>query len=46
MFLLVPVTLLFLQEQRQRSDPRLLLENARNQLVKIATARTMWEPRA
>ena len=42
MFLLVPVTLLFLQEQRRRSDPRLLLENARNQLVKIATARTMW----
>jgi predicted MFS family arabinose efflux permease len=39
---LVPVTLLFLQEQRQRSDPRLLLENARSQLVKIATARTMW----
>jgi len=42
MFLLVPVTLLFLREQRQRSDPRQLLENARNQLVKIATARTMW----
>jgi predicted MFS family arabinose efflux permease len=42
MFLLVPVTLLFLREQRQRSDPRLLLENARGQLVKIATARTMW----
>jgi hypothetical protein len=42
MFLLVPVTLLFLREQRQRSDPRLLLENARRQLVKIATARTMW----
>jgi hypothetical protein len=42
MFLLVPVTLLFLQEQRQRSDPRLLLENAHSQLVKIATARTMW----
>src|SRR5438270_252674 len=41
-YLLVPVTLLFLQEQRQRSDPRLLLENARSQLVKIATARTMW----
>jgi hypothetical protein len=42
MFLLVPVTLLFLQEQRRRSDPRLLLQNARGQLVKIATARTMW----
>ena len=42
MFLLVPVTLLFLREQRQRSDPRLLLKNARGQLVKIATARTMW----
>jgi BT1 family len=42
MFLLVPVTLLFLREQRHRSDPRHLLENARGQLVKIATARTMW----
>ncbi len=42
MFLLVPVILLFLREQRQPSDPRLLLENARRQLVKIATARTMW----
>ena len=42
MFLLVPVTLLFLREQRQRSDPRRLLQNARSQLVKIATARTMW----
>src|SRR6202043_743917 len=42
MFLLGPVTVLFLREQRQRSDPRLLLENARGQLVKIATARTMW----
>ena len=42
MFLLVPMTVLFLQEQRQRSDPRQLLENARSQLVKIATARTMW----
>jgi hypothetical protein len=42
MFLLVPVTVLFLQEKRQRSDPRHLLENARSQLVKIATARTMW----
>jgi hypothetical protein len=42
MLLLVPVTLLFLREQRQRSDPRELLENARRQFVKIATARTMW----
>ncbi len=42
MFMLVPVTILFLREQRQRSDPRHLLENARRQLVKIATARTMW----
>jgi len=42
MFLLLPVTFLFLREQRQRSDPRQLLENARGQLVKIATARTMW----
>jgi len=42
MFLLVPVTLQFLREQRQPADPRLLLRNARFQLVKIATARTMW----
>jgi len=42
MFLLVPVSLSFLHEQRQRSDPRQLLQNDRDQLVKIATARTMW----
>jgi hypothetical protein len=42
MFLLVPVTVLFLQEQRPRSDARQLLDGARAQLVNIATARTMW----
>jgi predicted MFS family arabinose efflux permease len=42
MFLLVPVTVLFLREQRQRQDSRQLLDNARAQLVNIATARTMW----
>ena len=42
MFLLVPVTILFLLEQRKRSDSRQILANAREQLVNIATARTMW----
>ena len=42
MFLLVPVTILFLNEQRRRSDSRQILTNAREQLVNIATARTMW----
>ena len=42
MFLLVPVTILFLHEQRKRSDSRQILANARKQLVNIATARTMW----
>jgi hypothetical protein len=42
MFLLVPVTILFLHEQRKRSDSRQILANARRQLVNIATARTMW----
>ena len=42
MFLLVPATILFLHEQRQRSDSRQILANARSQLANIATARTMW----
>jgi hypothetical protein len=43
MFLLVPVTLFFLYEQRKQSDPRqLILGNAVAQLVNIAKARTMW----
>jgi hypothetical protein len=42
MFLLVPVTVLFLRERRQQLDSRQLLGNARAQLVNIATARTMW----
>ncbi len=42
MFLLVPVTILFLHEQRKRSNSRQILGNARKQLVNIATARTMW----
>src|SRR5271165_4289729 len=41
-FLLVPVTVLFLHEQRIRFESRQLLGNARRQLVKIGTARTMW----
>jgi hypothetical protein len=42
MFLLVPVTILFLQEQRKRLDSREVLDNAKTQLYKIGTARTMW----
>jgi hypothetical protein len=42
MFLLVPVTVLFLREHRQGPDSREVLANARRQLVNIATARTMW----
>ena len=42
MFLLVPVTILFLQEQRRRLDSREVLDNAKKQLYKIGTARTMW----
>jgi BT1 family len=42
MLLLVPVTILFLQERRQRPDSRQIIANARAQLVNIATARTMW----
>jgi hypothetical protein len=42
MFLLVPITVLFLREQRQPPDRRLLLGTARAQLANIATARTMW----
>lgn len=42
MALLVPVTALFLHEQRYQTDPRQHLNNARAQLANIATARTMW----
>ncbi len=42
MFLLIPATILFLHEQRKRTDSRLLLDNARKQLIKIGTAKTMW----
>jgi len=41
-FLLVPVAILFLHEQRKRIDSRELLDNAGEQLVKIFTAGTMW----
>ena len=40
--LLVPVTILFLQERRQQPGSLQILANARAQLVNIATARTMW----
>jgi hypothetical protein len=42
MFLLVPVTILFLHEKRIHIDSRELLGNARRQMVKIGTAKTMW----
>lgn len=42
MFLLVPATALFLHEQRRRTASRAVLDNAKQQLVNIATARTMW----
>ncbi len=42
MLLLVPVTLVFLREQRKTIDSAELLANARHQLHNIATARTMW----
>ncbi len=42
MFLSVPATVLFLREQRKKTDSKALLGNARKQLFKIASARTMW----
>ncbi len=42
MFLLVPATIFFLNEQRKTIDSRVLLDNAAKQLGKIASARTMW----
>src|SRR5215472_6798170 len=42
MFLLVPVTILFLHEQRLKLNSREVLSNAKAQLVNIGTARTMW----
>jgi Na+/melibiose symporter-like transporter len=42
MALLMPVTTLYLRERRAAVDSRLLLGNARAQLVNIASARTMW----
>jgi hypothetical protein len=42
MFLLIPVTILFLHEKRIYIDSSELLGNAGKQFVKIATARSMW----
>jgi hypothetical protein len=42
MFLLVPVTILFLHERRLKLDSREVLSNAKAQLLNIGTARTMW----
>lgn len=41
-FLVVPVTILFLNERRKKVNSRELLDQAGKQLVKIANARTMW----
>lgn len=41
-FLLLPVTIIFLQEQRKKVNARELIGNAGKQLKTIATAGTMW----
>ncbi|MFI4975345.1 MAG: MFS transporter [Caulobacterales bacterium] len=41
-FLLVPVTIFFLNEQRKRINSREMLVNAARQLENIGSARTMW----
>lgn len=41
-FLLLPAAIFFLHEQRQRVDSRELLGNARRQLKRVASAKTMW----
>jgi hypothetical protein len=42
MFLLVPVTIFFLHEQRKKVDSQVLLANARQQMIHIGAAGTMW----
>ena len=42
MCLVAPAALLFLHEQRRKTDSRSLFSNAGKQLVNIANARTMW----
>jgi Major Facilitator Superfamily len=42
MFLVMPVTIIFLREQRRKIDSKKLLAQAGTQLKKIATAKTMW----
>jgi MFS family permease len=41
-FLIIPVTIFFLHEQRKRIETREMLANAGRQLVRIGNARTMW----
>ena len=41
-FLVVPAAVWFLYEQRKKMDRQQLLSNAGKQLVRIATAKTMW----
>jgi MFS family permease len=42
MFMIFPVALFLLREQRRKTDPQLLLQNARQQMINIGTAGTMW----
>ncbi len=42
MFLIVPTTILFLNEQRRKVDSKTLFDQAGKQLVKIGHAKTMW----
>jgi predicted MFS family arabinose efflux permease len=42
MFLLIPITLLFLREKKNQVNSHDLLKNAGKQLVNIGTAGTMW----
>jgi hypothetical protein len=42
MFLTVPVTIMFLREQRKKVETNELLGQAGKQFVKIANAKTMW----
>jgi len=42
MFMVIPTAIFFLKEQRRRVDSRKLLGQAGKQIVKIASAKTMW----
>jgi MFS family permease len=42
MFLVVPVTIIFLNERRKKIDSKQLLDAAGKQLKRVASAKTMW----